>query len=166
MSPAVQLHLQGRAIDSNVSSCGGVRQKGQGGVKQRYIRHSQGLNCFFSSKAGIELSFWKEIAENTLASWHKERRWERPKKERTFTMRKSLSQKEAKKREEMKWKARFGVRTEGRAKQKIDIAPTKNENICMVTKIEGIMPGSARIWTEMKQTKMQEKLFCSLLPSK
>lgn len=37
---------------------------------------------------------------------------------------------------------------------------------CMVTKIEGIMPGSARIWTEMKQTKMQEKLFCSLLPSK
>lgn len=120
---------------------------------QRYLRQ-------------IEPSFWKEIAENTLASWHKERRWERPKKERTFTIRKSLSQKEANKREEMKWKARFGVRTEGRAKQKIDRAPTKNENICMVTKIEGIMPGSARIWTEMKQTKMQEKLFCSLLPSK
>ena len=159
---------------AHVEGYGTVRLKGQEGVKQRYIRHSQGLICFFPIKPDlgqryicqIEPTFWKEIAENTLASWLKERRGERPKKERTFTIRKSLNQKEANKREEMKWKARFRVRAEGRGKQKIDRAPTKNENICMVTKIAGIMPGSARIWTEMKQTKMQEKLFCSLLPSK
>lgn len=125
VSLAVQPHLQGREIDSNVSSCGGERKKGQEGVKQRFIRHSQGLICFFPIKPDlgqryicqIEPSFWKEIAENTLASWLKERRGERPKKERTFTIRKFLNQKEANKREEMKWKARFRVRAEGRAKQ-------------------------------------------------
>ena len=147
VSLAVQPHLQGREIDSNVSSCGGERKKGQAGVKQRYIRHSQGLICFFPIKPDlgqhyicqIEPSFWKEIAENTLASWLKERRGERPKKERTFTIRKFLNQKEANKREEMKWKARYRVRAEGRAKQKIDRAPTKNENICMVSKMLAII---------------------------
>lgn len=53
VSLAVQPYLQGREIDSNVSSCGGERQKGQEGVKQRYIRHSQGLICFFPIKPDL-----------------------------------------------------------------------------------------------------------------
>ena len=56
VSLVVQPHLQGREIDSNVSSCGGVRYgtaEGSGGSKTTIYSTLARIDLLFSNKAGF-----------------------------------------------------------------------------------------------------------------